>query len=176
MEFTLEKFRPEFAASLARNADNPAIARNLRNVFPNPYTPDDASEYIEMMLRCGDEKQFCRAVVVNGEAVGSIGFFMQSDVYEKSAEIGYWLGESFQKHGIITKAVGILCDTAFEHYGAERVFAEPYERNYGSRKVLENNGFTLEGTIRNGVYKNGELINYCIYSLLKKERENKNEH
>lgn len=39
--------------------------------------------------------QCTRAVVVNGEAVGSIGIFLKDDVYCKSSEIGYWLGEPF---------------------------------------------------------------------------------
>ena len=39
--------------------------------------------------------QLSRAIVVDGEAVGSIAVMLKDDVYCKSAELGYWLGEPF---------------------------------------------------------------------------------
>ena len=39
--------------------------------------------------------QLARAIIVNGEAVGSITVMLNDDVYYKSARLGYWLGEPF---------------------------------------------------------------------------------
>ena len=39
-------------------------------------------------------------------------------------------------------------------------------RNIASRRVLEKAGFPLEGTLRRSVYKNGEMLDSCIYALL----------
>ena len=47
-----------------------------------------------------------------------------------------------------------------------RIHAEPYARNAASRRVLEKAGFTLEGTLRRSVCKNGEVLDSCIYALL----------
>ena len=54
---------------------------------------------------------------------------------------------------------------------AYRLFAEPFDYNAGSRGVLEKAGFTYEGTMRNGIYKNGKVHSYCIYSLLREEAD-----
>ena len=45
-DFTVRAWRIEDAESIAQSANNPNIAKNLRNVFPNPYTLDDADWYI----------------------------------------------------------------------------------------------------------------------------------
>ena len=65
----------------------------------------------------------------------------------------------------------MICREAFAAFDIVRIFAEPFADNAGSRKVLEKAGFTCEGTMRNGVYKNGEIHSYCMYSLLREESE-----
>lgn len=37
--------------------------------------------------------------------------------------------------------------------------------------VYEKSGFTYEGTMRNGVFKNGRIYSYCMYSILRGEME-----
>lgn len=46
-----------------------------------------------------------------------------------------------------------------------RIYADPFDRNAASKSVLEKAGFTYEGTMRNGIYKNGEVQSYCIYLI-----------
>ena len=41
--------------------------------------------------------------------------------------------------------------------------------NAASRRVLEKAGFALEGTLRRSVYKNGEMLDSCIYALVREE-------
>lgn len=71
----------------------------------------------------------------------------------------------------MTEAVKQLCKEVFEKYPIERIYVEPFENNMGSRKVVEKAGFVYEGTMRNGVYKNGEILSYCMYSMLREEAE-----
>ncbi len=169
MEFKLRTWKTEDAESLARAANNPKIAGNLRNVFPNPYTLDNAIWYINDSIANEDKEQISYAIEIEGQAVGSIGLFVKDDVYEKSAELGYWLAEDYWRKGVMTKAVEMVCKEAFESFDIVRIFAEPFEDNAGSRGVLEKAGFTYEGTMRNGVYKNGEIHSYCVYSILREE-------
>ncbi len=168
-EFELKPFTHEYDEDLQKYADSADIAANLRDVFPHPYTLDDARGYIQSLIDAGEETQCCRAIIVDGKAVGSIGFFVQSDVYRKSAEIGYWLGTPFHGKGIMTKAVKQMCGIAFEKYDIVRIYAEPFAHNKGSRRVLEKAGFTHEGTMKMGCYKNGEYCDYCMYALIKEK-------
>ena len=168
-EFQLRSWEIGDAKALAQAADNFNITKNLRNAFPNPYTLDDAIWYINDSIANERKEQINYAIVIDGQAAGDIGIFVKDDVYEKSAELGYWLAESYWRKGIMTKAVQTICKEAFETFDIVRIFAEPYADNAGSRGVLEKAGFTYEGTMRNGVYKNGEIHSYCMYSLLREE-------
>ena len=167
MEFKLENWKEEHIKDVAECANNINIANNLRNVFPFPYTYEDAEGYIKSCIENEGNNQLCRAIVIGGKAVGSVGIFVKDDVYSKSAELGYWLAEEYWRKGIMSSAVAQICKQAFERFDICRIFAEPFSCNKGSRGVLEKNGFVLEGIMKNGVYKNGKLLDYCMYALLK---------
>ena len=167
MDFELHKWQKEFAGDVANYADNSKIAQNLRNVFPYPYTLADAEWYVNDCIEKEGKYQICRAIVVNGEAVGSIGIFVQTDVHTKCAELGYWLGEPFWNSGIMTRAVKQLCTEAFSEFDILRIYAEPFAHNSGSCRVLEKAGFRLEGRLKSNIYKNGKIYDSCIYGLLK---------
>lgn len=169
MDFALRNWKYEDAISVASYANNIKIARNLRDAFPFPYTIDDAEQFIDSCIREESNGQTTRAIVINGKAVGSIGVFLQRDVYQKSAEIGYWLGEAFWGHGIMPKAIGQMCAEAFRKFRLERIYAEVFAQNLASARALEKAGFVLEGILRHSVYKNGLLQDGKMYSLLKDE-------
>lgn len=165
-DFILRPWKPEDALSLARFADDPRIAENLRDAFPNPYGLGDAREFIASCLANEGKGQLSRAIEIDGGAAGSVGVFVGADVYRRSAELGCWLAEDYWGRGVMTRAVRQICREAFERFDIVRIYAEPFERNAGSRRVLEKAGFTLEGTMRSGVFKNGAVQSYCMYSLL----------
>lgn len=169
MGFILRKWRIEDAPDIARAANDPDIAMNLRNSFPHPYSLEDAKWFINDCISKEGQRQITRAIEVDGKAVGSIGIFCMEDVYERSAELGYWLAAGYWRRGITSQAVQMICREAFAAFDIVRIFAEPFAHNAGSRRVLEKAGFTYEGTMRDGVYKNGEIHSYCMYSLLRKE-------
>lgn len=169
LDLTLRPWRAEDAEDVAAAADNPRVAANLRNAFPSPYTLADARWYVGDCIAQGEARQLTRAIIVGGRAVGSIGVFVQGDVYEKSAELGYWLAEPYWGQGVMTEAVRQICREAFERFDILRIYAEPFADNPGSRRVLEKAGFTYEGTMRSGVYKNGQVHSYCVYSILREE-------
>ena len=167
MDFELIEWTAQDIPSLAHYANNEKIARWLRDVFPNPYTAKDAENYITSCVNASEEKQLCRAIVVDGTAVGSIGVFLGGDIYKKTAELGYWLAEEYWGKGIMTAAAKRICAEAFIKFDIVRIHAEPFYDNAGSRKVLENAGFVLEGIMKNGVYKRGQIQDCCMYALLR---------
>ena len=169
MDVMLRPWRPEDAPSIARHADDPQVAANLRDVFPCPYQLSDAEEFIRLCRAAEPEQAIFRAIVVDGQAVGSVALTRGTDVCRRSAELGYWLGRAFWGRGIMTKAVEEMCRTGFEAWDIVRIYAEPFAHNAGSRRVLEKAGFALEGVMRCGIWKNGRLRDYCMYALLRPE-------
>ena len=169
LELELRPWRRSDAADAARYADNPRVAENLRDIFPSPYALADAEAFITACLEAGDQGQLCRAIAVDGAAVGGISVTAGSDVYRRDAELGYWLGEPFWGRGIMTEAVRRICREAFERLDIVRIHAAVYARNGASCRVLEKAGFTREGVLRRSVYKNGEVLDACLYALLREE-------
>jgi len=165
--YILRKWQKSDIKCLQKHANNKKIAENLRNAFPRPYTAADAKAYIKSTLKTDEKMQCCRAIEIDGEAVGSIGIFLKDDVYCKSAEIGYWLAEPYWKNGIMTSAVIEMCDYAFKTYDLVRIFAEVYDYNKGSQRVLLKAGFKLEGTLRKSVFKNYKYYNSYLFALVK---------
>ena len=80
------------------------------------------------------------AIVVSGEAIGGIGLRLGTDIFRRSAEIGYWLGEPFWGRGIATEAVGAVSQYAFESFDLCRLEAGVFEWNPASMRVLEKAG------------------------------------
>lgn len=165
INFDLREWQPGDAESVAKYANNPKIAQNLRNFFPNPYTLRDAEKYIESCIHANKKEQVMQAIVVHDEVIGSIGVFIKEDVYGKSAEIGYWLGEPFWGQGIMTGAIDQICHFVFNYYDIVRIFAEVFEYNTGSRKALEKAGFQLEGILKKSICKNGRIFDSYLYAL-----------
>lgn len=162
---TLRPWRLGDDPSLVRHANNPNVARNLKDLFPQPYTMEDALEWIARNKDVDPPRQF--AIVVDRAAVGGIGIEIGSDIHRRSAEIGYWLGEDFWGRGIVTEAVGALTQYAFATFDLEHVFAGLFVHNVGSRRVLEKNGYELEGRLRRHVTKNGETMDDLLFGIVR---------
>ncbi len=169
MDFILREWRREDAADVARYADNEKIARNLRDVFPHPYALADAQGFLDICIAGDPETSLFRAIEIDGRAAGSIALCRGSDVYQKTAELGYWLAEDYWGRGIMTQAVRQLCREGFSRWDIQRIHAEPFAHNAGSRRVLEKAGFSLEGVMRRGVFKRGQVCDFCMYALLRGE-------
>lgn len=156
--------------SLVENANNHRIAVNMRDLFPHPYTIEDAKTWIE--ITNNDETKSNFAITVNDKAVGGIGLALGEDIERISAEVGYWLGEKYWGKGITSSALKGILDYGFNELGLERIYAKPLEHNTASRKVLEKNGFKLEGIMKKSVIKNGEIYNQTLYAITREEFNN----
>jgi [ribosomal protein S5]-alanine N-acetyltransferase len=154
------------ARQLAVIADNKKIADNLRDGFPFPYSFKDAEEWLNIILPENNPPRFF-AIIFDNLLVGSIGIVSKSDIYRKNFEIGYFLAEEHWGKGIASKAIKAATSYAFKDFDIVRVYAEPFSDNPGSRKALENAGFTLEATLKRYVIKNGIIKDSCIYSVLR---------
>lgn len=147
--------------NLVLYANNINVWNNLRNYFPHPYTEEHGKAWFEKNI--GTEPVLNFAIDLDGVAVGGIGIILNSDVYIMSAEIGYWLGEPFWGLGIATEAVRQMIEYIFYYFDIVRVYAEVFEHNKSSMRVLEKNGFYLEGVRRKAVLKNAILMDDYIW-------------
>ena len=161
----LRAWRPGDEAALVRHANNRNVSRNLKDRFPFPYTAADAESWIE---RAGAQNlPTTFAIALDDGVVGGVGVDLGADVFRRSAEIGYWLGEPFWGRGIATEALGAMTEYAFAHFDICRLEAGVFEWNPASARVLEKNGYVLEGRARLGVVKDGRLGDRLLYALIR---------
>ncbi len=167
--FELREWQLSDSASLAEHANNLRIWENLRDALAHPYSEADGKAFIEMVL-AKPKPTTIFAIVVEGKAVGSIGFFPRTDVERITAELGYWLGEAFWKRGIMTEAVKQTVAYAFATFPELRkIYATPFGFNIASHKVLEKAGFKREAVLKQAAIKCGKVVDEYYYSLWKEE-------
>lgn len=173
MEIIFEgvKLRPwvfSDADQLAVIANNRNISDNLRDGFPNPYSVDDANNWLNTIIPINDPSRYF-AIIFDDQLCGSIGITSKEDIYRKNAEIGYFLAEEYWGRGIITRAIKAATSYAFTRFDIIRIYAEPFSDNQGSRRALEKAGFNCEARFRKNVIKNGIIKDSCIYAVLREE-------
>jgi len=159
----LRKWNESDLNNLVKYANNIKIANRLTNGFPHPYTEEDGKAYLSTVISDNPTKVF--AIEVDGEAVGSIGIFPQTDIHEKNAEMGYWLAEEYWGQGIMVEAIKEITAYGFQTFDIVRIFARPFSTNFQSQRVLEKAGFTLEARLKKAIFKNGEFTDELIYTL-----------
>lgn len=164
----LRAWRPGDEQSLVRHANSRGVWRNLRDAFPHPYTLADAKHWIETANPATPITNF--AIVVGGAAVGAIGLVLKEDVFRRSAEIGYWLGEEYWGRGIVTEAVHAVTEYAFATFDVCRVYAGVFEWNPASMRVLEKAGYEFECRMKKSVTKDGETIDELIYAMVRESQ------
>jgi RimJ/RimL family protein N-acetyltransferase len=160
----VRSWRASDVDSLVAHANNRNVWINLRDRFPYPYTAKDGRRFIRASREMDPETFF--AIAVGGDAVGGIGFVLQSDVERVSAEIGYWLGESLWGRGIMTDALIATTTYAIERHGLTRIFAVPFANNVSSCRVLEKAGYVLEGRLRRSAIKAGVVVDQLQYAFV----------
>ena len=162
---TIRPWRLDDAESLARHANNRKVWLAVRDLFPHPYTIQDAHEFLQRAISEQAEMKFC--IEIEGAAVGGIGVHPREDVHRDTATVGYWLGEEFWGCGIMTEAVSVVTDFCFENFPLRRIAAEVFANNPASARVLEKTGFTFEGRLKNDVLKDGKLLDSLLYARTK---------
>ncbi|HEY7992918.1 MAG TPA: GNAT family N-acetyltransferase [Candidatus Eremiobacteraceae bacterium] len=162
---TLREWRRSDEGSLVKHANNKNVSRNLSDIFPHPYTVDDARAWLGKHDGVDPQRDF--AIVIDGNPVGGIGVYLGKDIFYRSAELGYWLGEEYWGRGIVTDAVRAVTKYAFETFDLMHIFAGTFERNAGSRRVLEKAGFELEGRLRMHATKDGETMNDLVFGIVR---------
>ena len=166
MDIKLRKWMHSDANELAMLCNN-IDRRFLSDRLPNPYTIDDAGFWLQNVINSEGKQGVFRAITSDDKIIGSISIEQKNDVYHIDSDIGYFLLSDFWSKGIMTMAVGEICRIAFENLDIMRISGSVYEENTASRKVLEHNGFEMEGFLHNAVIKDGTVSNLCIYGLLK---------
>lgn len=92
-----------------------------------------------------------------------------TDLINRKAEIGYWLGIAFQGQGIMTEACRALVRHALVEMELNRVEIHCAIGNARSRAIPERLGFKHEATLREAQLLHGTYHDLEVWSMLRKE-------
>lgn len=81
-------------------------------------------------------------------------------------EIGYMILTPWWSQGIGTEAVRQICEIAFQELALEQIIGQVFPENVASARVLEKNGFQLEGMMEGAVVKGGKAMDVRVYQKM----------
>ena len=148
---------------LVEHLNNKNVARYLSARIPQPYTMEDATWWVNEGSKVG----IVKAIVVRNQLIGCIGTVFGKFEREKSADIGYWIAESYWRKGIATKALAQLTEYIFNNTDLVRLCAPVFANNINSMRVLEKCGYKLEAILEKAIFKNGEYLNEYLFAKVK---------
>ena len=132
-------------------------------------TVEDSREFIRMSRKnFAENKTLNTAIVYKGEIVGMAGF-NELAWANKTAKIGYWLGQDYQGHGIMTRVAEALTEISFGQFGMNRTEIRVATGNGKSQGIPERLGYTEEGTLRQVEWLYDHYVDHIVYAMLASE-------
>lgn len=157
----LRRIQIEDAPSLIKYANNKKISDRILNM-PYPYQEPQAVFRVSYVVQGFKNKtRYVFSIVLKEreEFIGEISLHLEGP--NKTAQLGYWVGEPFWNKGIATEAIEAVLPFGFEKLELNLIFATCHVENGASEKVL----------LKNGMQKQNVQGNVALYSLAKEEFE-----
>jgi RimJ/RimL family protein N-acetyltransferase len=115
----------------------------------------------------GPELRLALEERASGALAGSLS--LRFTGHPGQGDLGYWVGEPYQRRGLAREAIALCARLAFRHLGAQSLYAWVFVDNLASRRVLERNGFTLARTVPARILKRGRRVDEWHFVLLASE-------
>ncbi|MED3574691.1 GNAT family protein [Cytobacillus praedii] len=117
--------------------------------------------------RYSERKQIRWAITLKekDQLIGTCGFHAVEEKHRK-VEIGYELHPDFWRQGIMTEVIEAIIQYGFNHMQLNRIEAFYDPRNESSGRVLEKNGFEVEGVLKKRYFENGKFVDAAISAIL----------
>ena len=164
-EFTLDDFE-----AVHRYATNPNVVKFMAW---GPNTEAETRNFLQSKLQSHVLKprvSYDLAITVDGTPIGGGGLTIH-DLKSDEAELGYCIDEPYWGKGFGTEFAAAMIGYGFEELLLHRVLAKCDPENHGSYRVMEKNGMTKEGHLRENLKIRGQYRDTLIYGILRHEWE-----
>src|SRR5512146_3581454 len=144
------------------------IDRNREHLGPwmpwldSTLTAEDSREFIRRSRAQQAKGEALVAGIFVGGRLAGVTSFVRIDAANRSAMIGYWIGEEHQGKGLMTRACVALVEYGFGDLGLNRIVIEAATDNRRSQAVPRRLGFTLEGVERQAEWVNDRFVDLAI--------------
>lgn len=163
--FTLRPFKGSDAVALVSGVNSDTNARDT--TLELPWSLNDAQWWLSFIEDAAEQQPVPEAhfaIEIDGQLAGSIGFI---NIHQQKGELGYWLVDKYAGNGVMTRVVEEMVSYCFDTLGMVRIFAPVLTHNKASARVLEKNGFELEGRLKKYFKKDGAFVDALCYAKVK---------
>ena len=131
----------------------------------------DSENFIKGVMRqFGENNGFQTGIWYQDQLAGVIGYHA-IDWTNRSTALGYWLGESFQGHGLMTRAARALTTYALVDLSLNRIDIRCALGNRRSCAVAVRLGYTHEGIVRQAEWLYDRFVDHNVYAMLAQDWE-----
>lgn len=129
-------------------------------------TVENTKGFIEATL-----KQFCNndgfqaGIWYKGELAGVVGLHTINWT-NKSTSLGYWLGESFQGKGLMTKSCKEVINYSFNELNLKRIEIRVATGNEKSLAIPHRLGFKKEGCLAKSELLYDKYVDHYVFGLI----------
>ena len=159
----LRNIKDSDADLLITYLNNNEVTKYITDAIPKPYTKNDAQWWVKN----SKSSEYTKVIEFNGKFVGCISAKRGEFEYSCGAELGYWVAREFWNKGIASDAVSEFTHLLFQTTDIVRLFVSVVSINFASIKVLEKNGYFLEGTLKKASFKNGLYYDEHVLSKIR---------
>ena len=140
--FVLRPLRASDAGLIRHYTSDRRVAEGTRAI-PHPLPPGAAEQYVARAM-APNRAEDVWAIDASASGLGELlGVVSLTRIEPEQSELGFWIGSGFWNTGLATEAVQAL--VAANPHNSRTLFAEAFQDNPGSAKVLTNAGFTYLG-------------------------------
>lgn len=140
--FTLRPVRKSDAGLFALYAGDKRVAEATQGI-PHPLPPGTAESFCARAMAAGAEEDIWVMDGTRSDLPEVLGMISLRTMDRNQSEVAFWVAPAFWNHGIASEAVNAL--VAANPQKNCTMFAEAFQDNPGSARVLTNAGFQYLG-------------------------------
>ena len=140
--FVLRPLRPSDAGMIAHYTADKRVAEGTRAI-PHPLPPGASEGFVARALSADRAEDVWALDGSANKLAELLGVVSLTRMEDDQSELGFWIGAGFWNTGFATEAVDALVRA--NPHNARTLFAEAFQDNPGSARVLTNCGFVYLG-------------------------------
>ena len=164
----LKKFEPIYVEDLLIFRNNPNVTRYLGG-FSTGYSRQDLLDWIQSHRGRDDEVLYAVVDTQVDRCVGHVGLY-QIDCHSRKAEFAILLGlEEYQGKGLGEAISRIVLEYGFKELNLNKITLSVISTNMRAIHLYEKLGFSVEGRLRQEIWRGGEYLDLILMSILQSE-------
>jgi [ribosomal protein S5]-alanine N-acetyltransferase len=141
--------------------NDPEVTQFLESRW-KPYQRDDLEAFVASIRASGDDFLFGIFLQESGEHIGNIKIGNINRIH-RYADLGLVIGaKQFWGQGYATEAIRLATEYAFQELNLNKLVAQIYAPNVGSRKAFENAGYRVVGQYSKHRFYKGRFVDAVL--------------